>query len=82
MSTQRKAGDVIHVIAGKGRNGYYWFEAPEDYREGDVLPFGTPIHGPFATEAESKESQCRVLFGPQCEVKDGGMWNPAWDRQQ
>jgi hypothetical protein len=32
--------------------------------------------------ARRNESQRIVLLGPQCELKEGGMWNPAWDRMQ
>ena len=31
--------------------------------------------------ARRNESQRIVLLG-QCELKEGGMWNPAWDRMQ
>jgi hypothetical protein len=77
-----KGGDMIRVVDGKGPDGYYWFEAPEDYRMGDLPPHGTLVYGPFATMAESAESQRLVLLGPQSKVTDGGMWNPAWDRLQ
>ena len=30
----------------------------------------------------ARESQRIVLLGPQCELKEGGVWNPAWDRMQ
>jgi hypothetical protein len=82
-ATKRKVGDVIRAIGGRGPDGnYYWFEAAAGYRQGDQPPPGTQVYGPFATEAESNESQRLVLLGPQCEVIDGGAWNPAWDRMQ
>ena len=40
------------------------------------------LHGPFKTDAEVAESQRLTLLGPQCEVTEGGMWDPAWDRPQ
>jgi hypothetical protein len=80
---QRKVKDMVHTTTLKGSDGlYYWFEHPPGYRYGDLPLPETEFYGPFATEAESDESQRLVLFGPECELRDRGMWDPAWDRLQ
>jgi|GraSoiStandDraft_55_1057291.scaffolds.fasta_scaffold581728_2 hypothetical protein len=43
---------------------------------------GIELFGPFKTDAEVHESQRLTLLGPQCEVAEGGMWDPAWDKLQ
>jgi hypothetical protein len=55
---------------------FYWFETPEGWTRADGLPY-VEIFGPFSTEAEVKDSQRLILFGPQCEVREGGEWDPV-----
>jgi hypothetical protein len=74
---------VIKAQVFKDTRGlFYWFEEPEGFAREDGLPRDVQVHGPFKTEAEVEESQRFVLLGPQCEVTEGGMWDPAWDRMQ
>ncbi len=74
---------VIKTQAFKDTRGLlYWFKEPEGFAREDGLPEGVEVHGPFKTEAEVKESQRFVLLRPRCEVAEGGIWDPAWDRMQ
>jgi hypothetical protein len=38
--------------------------------------------GLFATDAGVVEDQRLTLLGPQCEVTEGGVWDPAWHMPQ
>jgi hypothetical protein len=94
----RKLGDVIHTTTigltdNIGRVHLYWFEStnfsPDDLealKDHCVAhqrpPPGVTMHGPFATEAEVNEHQRLTLLGPQCEVTEGGAWDPKWDKPQ
>jgi hypothetical protein len=40
------------------------------------------LHGPFDTHAEVKEHQRITLLGPEAELREGGEWDPAWDKPQ
>ena len=74
---------VIHTQSLRDASGqHYWFVIPEGWKREDGLPDGVELHGPFKTAAEADENQRLVLLGPQCEVTEGGMWDPAWDRMQ
>jgi hypothetical protein len=84
-SDQRKwkGGEVIKTQSFKDAGGMlYWFEEPEGFAREDGLPSDVEIFGPFKTDAEVEKSQRLVLLGPQCQVTEGGMWNPAWDALQ
>jgi hypothetical protein len=79
MIKRRTLGEVIIVGIGTDSLGrFFWFEAPAGLPERASPPPGTTIHGPFATLAECEESQRLVLFGPQCEVSDGGPSEGGW----
>jgi hypothetical protein len=85
--------ETIGIDTGNGIV-LYWFERPVNFSDDDrerMLdhivttqrhPFGITLHGPFKTEAEVAEHQRVTLLGPQCEVKEGGMWDPNWDKPQ
>jgi hypothetical protein len=83
----RKVGDVTITQTYKSvdRNGndlgLFWFVVPEGTtREQD---FETQQHhGPFLTDAMVNESQRITLFGEQCELTEGGMWDPNWNKLQ
>ena len=60
----------------------YWMEEPVGFRPEDGIPPGTEIHGPFDTSAEAEADERLFLLGPDCVVREGGMWDPAWDRMQ
>ena len=77
-----QVGMVFRCQSLRGSDGLlYWFEEPEGWVREDGVP-DVEIHGPFKTEAEVEESQRLIIAGPQCEVTEGGMWDPAWDRMQ
>jgi len=62
---------------------HYWFECAADFDvEKDRLPTDVIYHGPFKTHALVKEHQRVTLFGPQCKVTEGGMWDPNWNKPQ
>jgi hypothetical protein len=90
QATARKPrlGDIIwaQTIRNALTGDYYWFETPSRYSfeqfRRDGLPPGATLHGPFKTHAEVSEDQRLVLLGPQCEIVEGGVWDPAWDRPQ
>lgn len=70
-----------YAFDAEGKSGLYWFVIPDGMTREEA--FDTQEHyGPFATEAEAVDSQRLVLFGEQCQVTEGGMWDPAWDRLQ
>jgi hypothetical protein len=83
---QRKwqEGDVIRTESFRDSSGqHYWFVTPGDgWTRAAGVPEGVEIHGPFGTQAEAYENQRLMLLGPQCEVIEGGMWDPAWDRMR
>ena len=83
---EHKVGSVIHTTTIKavmrdGTTALYWIEAPEGMTKEQALKT-QEWHGPFKTEDEVAESERLVLFGPQCKVTEGGMWDRAWDRPQ
>jgi hypothetical protein len=76
---QRKIGDVIQTACGRDESGnWYWTVFPEGF---GGVGF-SEIHGPFKTEREMLRHQEITLLGPDCEVKPGGIWDPAWERPQ
>jgi len=76
----RKVGEFIHTSMGRDEFGRFW------WAEGRVSVTGRPkrsdMHGPFATEAEAQRDIEVTLFGDQCEITFGGMYDPAWERKQ
>jgi len=66
-----------------GARRLFWFEEPEGFRpEEGRLPAGVILHGPFRTEAEVKKHIRLTILGPQCNVIEGGEWDPNWDKPQ
>ena len=57
---------------------YYWW-ATENI---DLSPEEADLHGPFDTEAEAEEAARIAVIGPDCDVTEGGMWDPAWEKSQ
>jgi len=87
MNRQERSAAAAHErrwkdkTADRGSDGmHYWFEPPEGWTREAGVPDGVDIHGPFTTVAEVEKNQQLVLLGPECEVTEGGMWDPAWDR--
>jgi hypothetical protein len=74
-----KVGTRVDSLIGRDHNGQYWWLAGWDGAQPD--PKDMP-HGPFATQAEAEHDFHTTIFGPQCEIKQGGMWNPNWDKPQ
>jgi hypothetical protein len=80
---------VIGIFDDSARGKvYYWF-ATEDHgaymrvRSRDPVALAAQTwHGPFATRAEAAEAAKLATVGDDCAVRDGGMWDPAWDRPQ
>jgi hypothetical protein len=61
--------------------GIFWFRVPDGMTMEEA--FNTQRHhGPFRSDAEAKKSQQITLLGEQCQVVEGGTWDPAWDRPQ
>jgi hypothetical protein len=69
-----RVGDVISIDYVTDPNGHYWWRcewyAPEN------------MYGPFPTREEAQTHSEVTVLGPQCKVKDGGQWHPAWERPQ
>jgi hypothetical protein len=40
------------------------------------------LHGPFDTAAAADEAARLTVLGPDCEVTEGGAWDPAWEKLQ
>jgi hypothetical protein len=73
--------DGVAIADADGARMFFWFEVPNGTSREEA--FATQQHyGPFKTDEEVKESQRVELLGEQCEVKDGGMWDPAWSKVQ
>jgi len=70
---RRKVGEVVLIDYGRDASGQFWWIERSD---------PTSPHGPFPTEAEAQKDSEVTLFGGQCEIRDGGQWDPAWDRKQ
>jgi hypothetical protein len=74
-----KAGDRIETFIGRGRDGRF-YSMVRGPGPDDVV-----VHGPFATEGEADQDEqqtVRAMVGPQSEIKNGGMWDPTWDKPQ
>jgi hypothetical protein len=72
---------TINVVMRDGSTALYWIEVPEDMTN-EQAAATQEWHGPFKTDAELYEDQRVTLFGSQCEITEGGMWDPAWDKAQ
>jgi hypothetical protein len=69
-----KNGEKIAIHYGTDRDlGRWWWV---DARYPDEM------YGPYANKAEAEADSYKMVFGEQCEIKDGGVWDPAWDRLQ
>ena len=74
-----EVGTRVKCFIGTDGNGQYWWVAGWD--GADPRPTEPP-HGPFKTKAEAEENFRVTVLGPQCDVKEGGAWDPAWDEKQ
>jgi hypothetical protein len=72
------------ILQGTMKDGstvFYWVEVPEGMTNEQAAKT-QKWHGPFKTDAEADEDFRVVVLGPQCEITDGGTWDPAWDKLQ
>jgi hypothetical protein len=64
---------------------FYWF-ATEDFPDRSLTPEEIAakyeLHGPFNTPAEADADAKVAVVGEECEITEGGMWDPAWERLQ
>lgn len=76
-----KVGDIIHVSYGRNSLGY-WRAETEQPIHGvmDLMQFRHG--GPFRTQREAEKNAVDTILGPKFKLKEGGTWDPAWDRMQ
>lgn len=89
MSKQAEVGDDIWIktfilLDPDGDPvGWFWVQVPgPDTSEEQVLANQQAWHGPFESEDEAQADLELELFGPECEIIDGGTWDPGWERVQ
>lgn len=71
---KRKVGEVINMHIGKDNLGQFWWAIGEPNNP-------EQIGGPFATEEQAEANfQAKVL--PGATIKDGGSWDPNWNKKQ
>jgi hypothetical protein len=68
-----KLGDKVLVNYCRCSHGKWWWLSSWN---------NLGCHGPFLTESEAHRHSQMTIMGPQCEVKYGGQWDPAWDKEQ
>ena len=73
------AAVVLDAPDGPLTQFYWWADENEDPSPEQVME---NLHGPFDTEAEAKEASRIAVLGPNCEVTEGGTWDPAWNKPQ
>jgi hypothetical protein len=66
-----KALNILYVDFAFDTEGQYW------WKQADGI-----MHGPFISEEAAKKDFETTTFGSQCIIKDGGQWDPAWDKKQ
>jgi hypothetical protein len=83
-----RVGDVIATMTVSvvfdtpdRERALYWVVVPDGMSKEEAWATQRR-HGPFRTDAEVTESQRVTLFGEQCKVTEGGMWDPAWNNLQ
>src|SRR5689334_111646 len=54
---------------------FYWWASGNENPDPEELG----LDGPFDTEAEAKEASRIAVIG-DCEVTEGGTWDPAWNK--
>jgi hypothetical protein len=74
---QRRVGNVTLCHLAFDADGYWWASGAPG-----VDPATLPLHGPFRSEAEAEENFRVTTFGTRHVVKEGGAWDPAWDKPQ
>jgi hypothetical protein len=70
----------IRLDGPDGPVSFFWFASERlDARPEDE---DVELHGPFDTEAEANADAQIAIAGENCEISDGGTWDPAWSRPQ
>ena len=69
-----QVSEKIFIDYGRDPNRQWWWKCEWHDPEN--------TYGPFATMAETEKHSQVTVLGPQCEVKHGGQWDPAWERPQ
>jgi hypothetical protein len=64
-------GELIEIETGQDIHGQWRETTRSDHT----------LHGPFRTEREAQKDSEVTVLGPQCKITEGGLWNPAWDRE-
>jgi hypothetical protein len=67
-------GEKILIDYARHDGQWYWRESTRNNHE--------TWYGPFGTEQEAEKHSEITVLGPQCKVKNGGVWDPAWDKLQ
>jgi hypothetical protein len=75
VSNKPALGEKVFVDYGQDRRTKQWFWKRREEDE-------SSRHGPFATRKDAERDSAAAIFGPQCEIKEGGKWDPAWDKKQ
>ena len=71
-SSKPKIGDKILIDYLYDTKGCWWWKRRHEFT----------LHGPFTTEAEAQKDSETTVLGPNYVIKEGGMWDPAWDKKQ
>jgi hypothetical protein len=71
----------VVLDAPEGREQFFWW-ASENGNLSLEEAAKLPLHGPFDTKAEADDAALRAVIGPDCEVIEGGRWDPAWEKPQ
>jgi hypothetical protein len=63
---------------------YYWWASESDPNNlsSQELMVAAARNGPFDTAAEAEEAARFAVIGPDCEVTEGGTWDPACEKPQ
>jgi hypothetical protein len=85
-------GVPIHTVIGElvlgtpsgPKKVFCWFatEDPEEDLSAERVLATKELHGPFETRAEAEKDAKIAIVGENCEIVQGGMWDPAWNRRQ
>jgi hypothetical protein len=84
-------GEVMHTGSlwvwldpDRLKKAFYWFviENPDENLTVDEIMNTKELHGPFDTQAEADADAKIAIVGEDCVVKQGGTWDPAWNKPQ
>jgi hypothetical protein len=72
MGRRPPLGETIVIETGQDRLHRWWWRGERDFIS----------HGPFSSKKDADEDARITVLGPDCEVTEEGMWDPAWDTTQ